>query len=222
MSEEHAVAYRALRARVAEVVSADPDAASKESPATPGWTVHDVLAHMVGVNDDVVNGRLEGVATDPWTAAQVEARRDASIAAMLDEWEVVGPQFETLMAGVPPEIAGQALFDAATHEHDIRCALGVPGARDSDALDLAWQWVALMRANGGATLRVITEHGDEVIGVGDPVATIKTTRFEVLRALTGRRSESEVARYEWEPRCQPELLIANVDVFSMREEPLNE
>jgi uncharacterized protein (TIGR03083 family) len=223
MSEEHAVAYRSLRARVARVVASDPEAIDKEAPATPGWSVHDVLAHMVGVTDDVVAGRLDGVATNPWTAAQVESRKGTSVEAMLDEWEVTGPQFETLMAGVPAEIAGQALFDAVTHEHDIRHALGAPGARESDALDLAWRWIVLMRpVNGGPTLRFLTEQGEEMIGEGEPLATVGATRFELLRAQTGRRSAGEIEKFEWEPRCQPELMIVNTDVFSMRAEPLNE
>jgi len=41
-------------------------------------------------------GNLDGVATDPWTAAQVDARRDQPLAAILDEWEVNDPQVEAL------------------------------------------------------------------------------------------------------------------------------
>jgi len=137
MSEPHAAGYRALRGRVRELVESDPAALDRPSPATPGWSAHDVLAHLVGVTDDVVNGRFDGIATDPWTAAQVEARRGMPVADMLDEWDAHSAGFEPMIGAAPMEIAGQALFDAATHEHDIRCALGRPGARDSDALALA-------------------------------------------------------------------------------------
>ncbi len=131
-----------LRGRVREIVeSADAAAVDGPSPATPGWTVHDVLAHLVGVTDDVVHRRLDGIATDPWTAAQVEARRGVPATEMLDEWDAHAGRFEQMIGAAPMEIAGQALFDAATHEHDIRCALGRPGARDSDALALAWEWL---------------------------------------------------------------------------------
>ncbi len=65
MSESHAVAYRALRSRVREVVeSSDADVMLAVVPATPEWRAHDVLAHLVGVTDDVVNGRLDGLASD--------------------------------------------------------------------------------------------------------------------------------------------------------------
>jgi uncharacterized protein (TIGR03083 family) len=223
MSEEHATAYRALRARVAEVVTAHAGAVGSDSPATPGWTVHDVLAHMVGVTDDVVHGRLDGVATEPWTAAQVVARSNVTAQMMLEEWDTLGPHFETLMAGVPAEIAGQAVFDAVTHEHDIRHALGAAGARDTDALDQAWQWLVTMRpVNGGPTLRFVTEQGVQVSGPGEPEATVKASRFELLRAQSGRRNASEIAEYGWEPECRPELILASNEVFSMRDEPLNE
>jgi uncharacterized protein (TIGR03083 family) len=223
MSESHAISYRALRGRVRDLIeSAEPAAMEGPSPATPSWTAHDVLAHIVGVTDDVVNGRLDGIATDAWTGAQVEARRSVPAAALLDEWDVNAPQFEQMIGSVPMEIAGQALFDAATHEHDIRCALGRPGARESDALALAWEWVVATRQTGGApTIRFVTEHGDEVVGEGEPVATVKASRFEILRAITGRRSLSEMESYGWDPSCLPDLLII-ADFFTMRPEPLNE
>jgi uncharacterized protein (TIGR03083 family) len=222
MSEPHAAEYRVLRGRVRELIeSVDPEAVDAPSPATPEWTVHDVLAHLVGVTDDIVNGRLDGVATDPWTAAQVDKRRGVDAAALLDEWDANGPQFEQMIAGVPMEIAGQALYDAATHEHDIRCALGRPGARDSDAIALAWEWLVAVRSTGDTAIRFVTEEDDEVVGSGEPVVTVKASRFEILRATTGRRSVSEIESYGWDPACRPELLIV-AEFFTIRPEPLNE
>jgi len=70
MSESHAVAYKALRGRVREVVEgSDPAALDAIVPATPEWRARDVLAHMVGVTDDVVNGRLEEPRQKPHVAA---------------------------------------------------------------------------------------------------------------------------------------------------------
>ena len=79
-------AYRALRERVSELVrAADPTALDAVAPATPEWRVRDVFAHMVGVNSDIVSGTLAGVGTDPWTAVQVDTRRDVPIEVMLEE-----------------------------------------------------------------------------------------------------------------------------------------
>jgi uncharacterized protein (TIGR03083 family) len=221
--EEHAVAYEALRGRVtAVVVDADPAALDAVSPACPEWRVHDVLAHLVGVTDDVVNGRLDGVATNAWTAKQVDARRDTPTAELLAEWDTQGPAFEKIMAGVPAEIAGQALFDSFTHEHDIRHALGRPGARDSDALALAWSWILAARSGAGRdSLLFVTEAGSEAYGAGNTVATVRTTRFELLRAISGRRSMSEINAYDWDPKAQPLVLLGS-EIFTIRANPLNE
>jgi hypothetical protein len=113
MSESHAVAYKALRGRVREVVeAADPAALDTIVPATPEWRARDVLAHLVGVTDDVVNGRLDGLASDAWTQAQVDARADRPVGELFVEWDQTAPQFESMLAAAPAEIAGQALFDA--------------------------------------------------------------------------------------------------------------
>jgi len=157
MSESHAVAYKALRGRVREVVeAADPAALDAIVPATPEWRARDVLAHLVGVSDDVVNGRLEGIASNAWTQVQVEARRHRPVGELLVEWDESAPKFESMLAAAPPEIAGQALFDAATHEHDLRNALGSPGARDSDAV--------LLRHEPAEALRVLDDRDASLHG----------------------------------------------------------
>jgi uncharacterized protein (TIGR03083 family) len=221
--EAHASAYAGVRERVSTFLRAiDPAVLDAPVPATPEWRGRDVLAHFVGVNDDVINGRLEGIATDSWTAAQVDARRSATVADMLDEWAKLSPEFEGLLAAAPEEISGQALFDAMTHEHDLRNALGVPDARDSEAVNIAWDWITGARTRGGLpAIHMITETDDLVAGAGDTRATVEASRFELLRAATGRRSASEVASYRWDPKPEPELLLAG-PIFSLRTEPLNE
>ena len=182
-----------------------------------------MLAHMVGVSDDVVNGRLDGIASDAWTAAQVERRRDVSIAELLGDWERYGPEFEKLLAGAPEEIAGQALFDAATHEHDVRQAIARPGARDSDAMELSWDWLVSVRTQAGApAIRFVTEQrrrGRRRGRAGGDRA--RAPRFELLRATTGRRTAEEIASYEWEPAPDVTILLA-APFFTIRTDSLGE
>jgi hypothetical protein len=73
-------AYRGVRERVSALVRTLDPAAATPVPATPAWSVPDLLARLVGVSRDAVEGRLDGVSTDAWTAAQVDRRRDASTA----------------------------------------------------------------------------------------------------------------------------------------------
>jgi uncharacterized protein (TIGR03083 family) len=201
---------------------ADPDAMLAVAPATPEWRAHDVLAHLVGVTDDVVNGRLEGIATDSWTQAQVDARARHATDELLTEWDDVSPQFEAMLAGAPAEIAGQALFDAATHEHDLRNALGAPGARDSDAVDAGWAWIVGARTRAGAhAMCFVVEDGEQESGVGDVVARIAASRFELFRAVSGRRTPGEIASYGWDREPEPRLLLA-AEIFTMRTTSLGE
>ena len=74
---QHADQYHELRTQVLDLVRSQ-DLADLEivAPAAPEWRVRDLLAHLSGVCTDIVNGNLDGVTTDAWTAAQVAPRRD--------------------------------------------------------------------------------------------------------------------------------------------------
>lgn len=122
--------------RVAGLVAALPGDRAKEvaTPACPGWSVHDVVAHLAGVADDITAGRLDGVATDRWTAAQVEPRRDVATIEVLAEWQTVTTSFAGALDTFPGWFGAQAVMDLTVHEQDVRGALGVPGYRDSAGL----------------------------------------------------------------------------------------
>jgi uncharacterized protein (TIGR03083 family) len=222
-SARYAAAYGMVRERVqALVAGTPPEALDAPAPATPKWTAKDVLSHMVGLCDDVLARRLDGVTTEPWTDAQVLARRDRTPQELLDEWTALAPEFEAGVAQLPPVIAGQILFDTFTHEHDIRHAIGAPGGRDGDALALVFQWLVDVRsASGAPALRFETEAGTVVAGDGEPATTITASRFELVRATTGRRSASEMAAYGWDPEPDPPLLVA-APIFTIRDTPLAE
>lgn len=223
MSEVHAAVYRELRTRVRGVIDGlDQGALERVVPATPAWRAHDVLSHLVGVPEDVVHGRLDGIASDSWTQAQVDRRTAASTAELLAEWDEYGPQFEAMLAGAPAEIAGQAIFDAATHEHDLRNALDRVGARDSDAITCGWDWIVDARTRAGAAaICFVVETGEHVSGAGEVVARVEAPRFELFRAVSGRRTAAEIAGYEWDREASPSLLLAS-DIFSIPEQSIGE
>src|SRR5436305_1298755 len=94
-------AYAGCRSRIADLTSGlDDRSAATPVPTCPKWSVHDVVAHVSGVVDDVLAGRLDGIASEPWTAAQVDARRARSIADMLAEWHTSAALFEDMLDGV--------------------------------------------------------------------------------------------------------------------------
>lgn len=202
--DEHVAAYQGIRDRVTELTAPlDPAAAATIAPATPAWQVKDLVAHLTGVSADVLAGNLDGAGTDPWTAVQVDARRNRSIEEILTEWhELAGPLAEVIPA-VPDSPRSQLIFDAMTHEQDIRGALGIPGAREEAATTIGFGWAAdivgMMRDGAGAgALCLRTEHGDHVVGTGEVTATVAADRFELFRAMTGRRSAAQIAAFRWD------------------------
>jgi len=220
---DHFEAYRSLRDRVVALVDGlDHAALGARVPATPEWSVHELLAHLVGVTSDVVAGRLEGVATDPWTAVQVDVRRTATVAGLLAEWEQNLAPLEELVVALPPEITGQLVLDAASHEHDLRHALAAPGACDSTAVDVAFWWMCeVATADRPGGLRLETERGAQAFGRGAPEARVRAPRFELLRAITGRRSFAQIAALDWDPAPRAELLVVSPP-FSARDDDLVE
>jgi len=208
-------AYRGVRERMTELLRAmDGTQTEAVVPAAPDWSVRDLVSHVVGVTADVAAGRLEGAGSDPWTAVQVEARRGRSIDELVAEWEDTTPAFEAALLAADPVQAAQAVFDATTHEHDLRGALDRPGARDSDGVDVGWGWATAIVAQlrdgyGTGAIRLTTEDGASVFGSGEPTAAVSADRFELWRAMTGRRSHDQVRAWAWdgEPAVEAVCLL---------------
>jgi uncharacterized protein (TIGR03083 family) len=200
MGEATTAAYRGVRERVTALLrGAGDDVADRPVGACPAWTVRQVVAHLTGACDDVLEGRLDGVASDAWTAAQVDARADRSLEAILDEWAELAPRVEALFGagGVHP----QMVFDAVTHEHDVRAAVDRPGAREGDGVDVAYAFVCqgFPGALRGAALPGLvfrSPGGDVTIG-DDPQATVTATAFDLLRSCSGRRTRDQIAALDW-------------------------
>jgi uncharacterized protein (TIGR03083 family) len=195
---EYGSLYAAGREQLIDLVGGlSPERAATVVPTCPAWTVKDAFAHVAGVAADIIEGRLDGVASDPWTAAQVEARRDATVADIAEEWRRTGPQIDAIVDSFGPTGA-QLLFDLTTHEHDVRLALGQPGGRDAPVLDVALGFaVPNQAAHVPHPLRIRAEHLSWDIGDGEPIATLTTDRFTLMRAMSGRRSPAQIRALDW-------------------------
>jgi uncharacterized protein (TIGR03083 family) len=193
-------AYTGCRERIGALV--DGLSAEREGapvPTCPQWSVHDVVAHVAGVVDDALAGRLDGVATEPWTAAQVDARRGRPVAEIVAEWNEAAPAFEGLLDQVGPS-GRQAVLDVVTHEHDIRTALGAAGHRDSDAIGIGLTFVGPRfveaAAEHGRSVRVESSTGP-IYGADDAPLVLAGDPFVLVRALTGRRSVDQIRGLDW-------------------------
>lgn len=207
--------YLETRERVvALVVDLSASQLATVVPAAPHWTVKDLLAHLVGVADDVLAGRLEGVATEPWTATQVLARRGHRHSDLLEEWQRLSQPYAELLDAAGEDGAG-AVVDLVTHEHDLRGATGKPGGRDGAAFALAqrayWNgFSARVQERGLPALAVRTPGRPLLAGSGTPGAQVEVDAFELFRGLAGRRSTAQVRGWRWSTDPQHYLDVLSV------------
>ena len=139
---EVCLAYLQLRERVIELLAGTPaEIANKIVPACPKWTVQNLVCHIIGVPEDILEGRMKGVTTDPWTQAQVERHESDSIAQLREILINQKSKFDIVLPNIPSPVNSQFVMDAVTHEHDLREAIDKPGAQDSLAVKVACAWL---------------------------------------------------------------------------------
>jgi uncharacterized protein (TIGR03083 family) len=195
--------YRGAMARVTAMVG-ELDDAGRNTPvaACPRWSVRDVVAHLTAVADDWGKGILTGPPTDEQTAAQIARYDDCSFDDVLANWSVAAARLDHLAdtAGVEPPVG-----DITCHEHDIRGAIGRPGARDSDAVvHSSDRLLASLRSP--VPLRVTVEDAEYRSGPAEgPELFLHTTRFEALRWRSGRRSLDQLTKMNWSGDPAPVL-----------------
>ena len=172
-------------------------------PATPAWSVHDVVAHVVGITADLNAQQFGSGDPDAWTAAQVATRSGRTVDELALEWERESPQFEDGLRAFGYEMGSHFLGDLLQHAQDVRSALGLERVPDDDdalavALDhyLDTFHLALVAAGvGSVDVRVADD--EWALGSGTVVAAVRTGRFEMFRSLGGRRGAAQVRALDW-------------------------
>jgi uncharacterized protein (TIGR03083 family) len=203
------IVYGSCRERITEMVRPlDRAQAATRVAATEDWTVHDVVAHQVGVVSDVNAGNLDGIGTDAWTAAQVAARADASIADLITEWERGAAQFEATITAIGSPQGAIAVGDIWNHEQDLRGTLGLEGGRDLAAEQLAIEGYCSLRSTqftgaGLAPLQLRAGVDEWLCGDGTPTTTIIAEPYELARLICGRRTPEQLRSYLWDGDPEP-------------------
>ena len=166
-------------------------------PCTPGWTARDVLSHVSGVPDDGLAGRIDGAATEPWTASQVERNAGFTVEELLERWEAQSELFGAAIEAMGEE---RPPYDCHSHEHDIRHAVGRPGNRSSAIIAIAVPAMLANFADVPVSIDVALDSDVTVrTGRSDAARTVRlsTTRFEIFRSVLGRRTPDQVRGLDW-------------------------
>lgn len=240
-----AALYDDTRRSISDLVRSLPEEQlATPTPATPNWTVRDVVSHLSGDVACIIVGDFPAeffasfgeadavVVLNRWTDGHVESRRDRSLEEVLSEWEDNAKVLTAMMSGDKPWPDGVPGFsdrviltDLAVHQQDINGALGRDQERDTPLIRIANAgYIATMgwrlATAGLPPLRLVTGDSERVAGDGEPAATVTGSRFELFRALSGRRNPDQIRSYEWDG--DPEPYIAYFYPYGIREEALVE
>lgn len=204
--------YRDTRHRVTKMVAdLNADDMRRAVPATPEWSIHDLLSHLVGGASDAVCGRVEGAPGDAWTARHVAERHDARVDELLAEWDRHGPSIEVGLVGQTfhgPNIAA----DLICHEADLHEALGLARPDRTYWYDPFLPVMMLLlgqRLQGIASVVVRDEHdGEWRCGTGDTTVTLRADGYELLRAMFSRRSRRQIRAWNWSPAPRTQIVNA--------------
>ncbi|MEX1218678.1 MAG: maleylpyruvate isomerase N-terminal domain-containing protein [Acidimicrobiales bacterium] len=174
--DQVADAYRQTATSLFDLLSQTPESsASLIVPACPDWTVQQTVSHLIGVPEDLLEGRMEGITSDTWTDAQVQRHAGESLAELRSALEATISSFDAILPGIPHPSNSQLVMDALAHELDLREALGLECDESSLALSVAKAWLIDMIERRGPSAIA----GIESAGCSD---------LDIVRALTGRRS----------------------------------
>jgi uncharacterized protein (TIGR03083 family) len=213
-SAEAVFAYAGIRHRTTELLAdlSDGDAGATVVPACPAWSVTDVVAHLYGVQRDILDGNLEGVATEPWADNQVRRFAPLGLHELVGRWNETSPELEKVAGGFPPRVAAQLVFDACTHEHDVRGALDRPGGRDVDSVIIGMTFIerwmqSIVDDRGLAGIELGSPLFETTIGPEPTGVRLTTSTFELFRTFAGRRATSQIDALPWDGDPTPYLAI---------------
>ena len=120
---EWADLYRANLAAVTALAGdLDDDQLATTVPASPAWTVRDVLAHLAGGPADVAAGRMDGAPSPEWTARHVGERRGVAVDDLVAEMHA---HADAVAASTVDNPRPAMVWDISVHHADLHEALGL-------------------------------------------------------------------------------------------------
>lgn len=188
-------AWRGTVDRVCDLVlEAGDERMGATVPACPDWTARDLLSHMVGLGASVLADDEPGDHGAAWTDKHVADRRDRTTEELVAEWRALADDLQAHMR----EHGTRPLGDVVIHEHDLRGALGEPGAHDHPGLVMIRSAMLQRLASGIDRLPPLgLDAGDwtwtsDGSDVADAPVLLRADGFELHRALVTRRTAEQL------------------------------
>ncbi len=148
----------------------DAEQLSLVVPATPDWTVHDVLAHLAGSPADLLADRMDGAPSAAWTARHVDERAARSVAELVAE---IQGSVDAVIATLGDHDSPALVWNCAVHHADLHEALGKGAPPEA-------MWRPVLEGIGPRLL------GDSAEAVGE------VPDYELFRAFFSRRSRTQM------------------------------
>lgn len=200
------------RERLTSLLRSLPAEAWDRPSLCEGWTVKDVVSHLVGNVADVLEQRLDGIGSPEFNQRQVDERAGTASGRILDEWDERGPELERFYAALTPELweapmvfgtvgrgVQRQLEDLWVHAQDIRLALGEPPSQGPGvgatleivAGELPERCRALAPGVGAVAIDTDGFRHDAMVGSGADTIRIAGDPVALALAGTGRLSLDE-------------------------------
>ncbi|MDP9341548.1 MAG: maleylpyruvate isomerase family mycothiol-dependent enzyme [Actinomycetota bacterium] len=241
-----AAAYSETHEHLVEVLRGLPeDMLARTVEATPDWDVRDAIAHVTAEAHIAATGDaqpdlnlLESLRDqeqadrrDAWNAREVQSRRGRPLDAVLEEWAGLAGRLAPMLRGEEPFpyehpfLGAIVVTDLAMHTQDVRTTVGVPGDRESAGVGVAlaaFSYSLDMRLRALGVLGLRVRYGEKVRVLGEePVgATVTADRFDLVRALAGRRSSAQIRAMQWEG--DPEPYVPVIPAYGERDDDIIE
>ena len=216
----------------------------REVPATPGWTVRNIATHLTADASCVIASDFPReffqsfgdedavVVLNKWTAGQLSDRAGMSLEEIFDEWDASAEIVTAMMRkekdwpdGLPWFTDRVLITDLAVHQQDIYGALGIQKDREAPPVKIGLAgYIGTMdfRLKSADEPALRFESGEKVWTAGgdEPKTTVRASRFELFRAMSGRRNPDQIRAYDWDG--DPEPFISYFYPYGVRSDALVE
>ena len=173
-------------------------------PSCPAWTVKDAVAHLCGLNAELLADIPGSLGSADATARQVADRSSLNLGQVLDEWSSMSDAIDKRFR-MDDDKARALLADLVVHVYDLEEVLRQQTSAAAVATPIsAHRYVPLLQHRVADKVRMALTVALNDGTIWPPTTTdgmteisVSTSPHDFLRAVTGRKLRSEVEAFDW-------------------------